>query len=92
MRLYGVIQAFRRGRMPDNAQIDETLKYFITTSPIDINKLSPEGQKLVTDVRSILETVSARSFHPNPASSAAPPPIYFRHSQCAISTDILPFS
>ncbi|CAG8625632.1 17243_t:CDS:10, partial [Acaulospora colombiana] len=56
MRLYGVIQAFRRGRMPDNAQIDQTLNYFIKTSPIDISKLSPEGQKLVVDVRSILET------------------------------------
>lgn len=58
MRLYGVIQAFRSGRMPDNNQIDETLKYFITHSPIDLDQLSPEGRKLVDDVRAILETVS----------------------------------
>ncbi|PVF96377.1 hypothetical protein CPB86DRAFT_874940 [Serendipita vermifera] len=57
MRLYGVIEAFRRGRMPDNAQIDQTLNYFIKNSPVDISKLSPEGQKLVVDVRSILETI-----------------------------------
>jgi hypothetical protein len=56
MRLYGVIQAFRAGRMPDNAQIDQSLKYFIEHSPIDINRLSPEGKKLVEDVRGILST------------------------------------
>ena len=56
MRLYGVIQAFRAGRMPDNAQIDQTLKYFIEHSPVDVNRLSPEGKKLVDDVRAILAT------------------------------------
>jgi len=62
MRLYGVIQAFRAGRMPDNAQIDQTLRYFIGHSPVDINQLSPEGKKLVDDVRAILETVSCGAF------------------------------
>jgi len=56
MRLYGVIQAFRAGRMPDNTQIDNTLKYFIEHSPVDLDKLSPEGRKLVEDVRAILTT------------------------------------
>jgi hypothetical protein len=56
MRMYGVIQAFRNGRMPDNAQIDETLKYFIANSPVEISKLSPEGTKLIEDIRAILET------------------------------------
>ena len=63
MRLYGVIQALRAGRMPDNAQLDQTLQYFVTKSPIDISKLSPEGKKLVEDVRAILETVSVPSTH-----------------------------
>lgn len=57
MRLYGVIQAFRAGRMPDNAQIDQTLQYFINSSPVDLNKLSPDGRKLIDDIRAILETV-----------------------------------
>ena len=56
MRLYGVIEAFRSGRMPDNAQIDETLVYLNKHSPIDVTKLSPEGQKLVSDSRDIIET------------------------------------
>lgn len=44
--------------MPDNAQIDETLKYFIANSPVDLSKLSPEGTKLIEDIRAILETAS----------------------------------
>jgi Family of unknown function (DUF5923) len=58
MRLYGVIQAFRRGRMPDNHQINETFSYLNSHPPVDINKLSPEGRKLVDDVRELLEVVS----------------------------------
>ena len=54
--LYGVIQAFRDGRLPDNAQIDHTLKYVRDHSPVDQDKLSPEGQKLIQDVRDIVET------------------------------------
>src|SRR5258706_14172703 len=61
MRLYGIIQAFRRGRMPDNHQIDHTFSYILANPPIDVNKLSPEGRKLVDDVRQLLEVVS-RSF------------------------------
>ena len=56
MRLYGVIQAFRLGRMPDNQQIDQTLKYVINNSPIDESKLSAEGKELTQDVRDIIET------------------------------------
>lgn len=57
MRLYGVIQAFRENRYPDNVQIDETLSYVLGHSPVDESKLSSEGRKLVNDVRDIIETV-----------------------------------
>jgi hypothetical protein len=42
--------------MPSNAQIDETLRYVIDASPVDLNQLSPEGRKLVQDTRDIIET------------------------------------
>ena len=56
MRLYGVIQDFRLGRMPSNEQIDQTLKYVVNNSPIDESKLSSEGRELTQDVRDIIET------------------------------------
>ncbi|KAI6153000.1 hypothetical protein BKA82DRAFT_4085040 [Pisolithus tinctorius] len=56
LRFYGVIQAFRQGRMPDNRQIDETLKYVNEHSPVDVDQLSPDGKKLVQDSRDIIET------------------------------------
>ena len=58
IRLYGVIQAFRNGRMPDNDQIDETLLYVRDHSPVDTAKLSPDGKKLIADTRNVIETVS----------------------------------
>lgn len=42
--------------MPDNKQIDETLQYVKTTSPVELEKLSPDGRKLVQDARDIIET------------------------------------
>ncbi|KAF9534642.1 hypothetical protein CPB83DRAFT_755601 [Crepidotus variabilis] len=56
IRFYGVIDAFRKGRMPSNAQIDQTLRYVLDNSPVDINKLSPDGKKLVQDTRDIIAT------------------------------------
>ncbi|KAG2135159.1 hypothetical protein DEU56DRAFT_401150 [Suillus clintonianus] len=56
INFYGVIEAFRQGRMPDNHQIDETLQYLLQTSPVDEHKLSSEGRKLVQDAREIIET------------------------------------
>ncbi|KAF9221263.1 hypothetical protein BS17DRAFT_758156 [Gyrodon lividus] len=56
IRLYGVIQAFRQGRMPDNGQIDKTLSYLEETQPVDLDKLSPDGRKLIQDSRDIIET------------------------------------
>ncbi|KAH7327708.1 hypothetical protein B0J17DRAFT_680633 [Rhizoctonia solani] len=56
MRLYGVIEAFRLGKFPDNRQIDETLKYVLNHSPVDENALSAEGRKLIQDARDIIDT------------------------------------
>jgi Family of unknown function (DUF5923) len=76
MRLYGAIQAFRQNRLPDNAQIDDTLKYVAEHSPVDEKKLSHEGQKLINDVRDIIETVGANmrvqmlNTHAYPGSSS----------------------
>ncbi|KIY52213.1 hypothetical protein FISHEDRAFT_35804 [Fistulina hepatica ATCC 64428] len=56
IRLYGVISAFNKGRMPSNAQIDETLRYVEDNTPFPTDKLSQEGQKLVQDARDVIET------------------------------------
>ncbi|KAL1739883.1 hypothetical protein HDZ31DRAFT_68488 [Schizophyllum fasciatum] len=56
VRLYGVISAFREGRMPSNKQIDSALKYAINNTPFPVDKLSPEGKRLVRDSSSIIET------------------------------------
>ncbi|KZT25454.1 hypothetical protein NEOLEDRAFT_1133378 [Neolentinus lepideus HHB14362 ss-1] len=56
LRFYGVIEAFRQGRLPDNQQIDRTLKYVVDHEPIDTNALSPEGKRLIQDTRDIIET------------------------------------
>lgn len=47
IRLYGVVEAFRQGRMPSNTQIDATLRYVADNSPIDVIALSSEGKKLI---------------------------------------------
>ncbi|KAL4257694.1 protein of unknown function DUF5923, partial [Pleurotus pulmonarius] len=49
IRLFGVISAFRAGRVPSNAQIDQTLKYVLDNSPVDLNALSHDGRKLISD-------------------------------------------
>lgn len=56
IRLFGVISAFRAGRVPSNAQIDQTLKYVLDNSPVDVNALSHDGRKLISDTRDIIET------------------------------------
>jgi hypothetical protein len=53
---YGIIQAFRLGKYPSNAQVDESLTYAINNSPIDDSKLSSDGKQLVQDFRDIIET------------------------------------
>ncbi|PSS29844.1 hypothetical protein PHLCEN_2v2659 [Hermanssonia centrifuga] len=56
LRFYGVISAFGESRMPSNEQIDKTLQYVLTHSPVPEEELSPEGKKLVADTRDIIET------------------------------------
>ncbi|KZT00359.1 uncharacterized protein LAESUDRAFT_732384 [Laetiporus sulphureus 93-53] len=56
LHLYGVIEAFRQGRMPSNAQIDSALTYAIRNSPVDLSQLSRDGQRLIQDSRDIIET------------------------------------
>lgn len=56
MRFFGIIQAFREGRYPDNQQIDDTLKYTLANTPVNTDKLSPEGKKLIQDLRELIET------------------------------------
>jgi hypothetical protein len=56
LRLYAAIEAFRNGKLPSNVQIDETLRYTLDHSPVDVNDLSPEGKKLIQDVREIINT------------------------------------
>ncbi|SAM85576.1 uncharacterized protein UBRO_13922 [Ustilago bromivora] len=56
MRFFGIIQAFREGRFPDNQQINDTLKYTLANSPVDTNRLSPDGKKLIQDIRELIET------------------------------------
>jgi hypothetical protein len=56
LRLYGIIQAFRQGKLPDNVQIDKTLKYVLSHSLFDTDKLSPDGRKLIQDTKDIIET------------------------------------
>ncbi|KAL7423409.1 hypothetical protein Q5752_000989 [Cryptotrichosporon argae] len=59
VKLWGVLEAFRSGRMPDNQQIDKVLDYAVHHSPVDLDRLSPEGRVLVDDVRDIVETMRA---------------------------------
>ncbi|KAJ6567019.1 hypothetical protein B0H19DRAFT_716873 [Mycena capillaripes] len=59
IRLYAAFAAIRRSRLPTNAQIADTLEYVKTHSPVDENKLSTDGRKLVGDIRDILATFSS---------------------------------
>lgn len=54
---YGVIQAFKEGRMPDNQQIFDALTYAERNSPVDTSKLSKDGQVLIQDARDIIASL-----------------------------------
>lgn len=56
LRFYGVVQALRESRMPSNTQIDTALTYALRNSPVDLNALSADGQRLIQDTRDIIET------------------------------------
>lgn len=57
IRLYGTIEAFRKGRLPSNEQIDKILRYVLQHSPVHEDRLSEEGRKLINDMRDIIETL-----------------------------------
>jgi len=57
MKLWGVVEAFNAGKMPDNKQIDKALDFAIGHSPVALNQLSAEGRVLIDDTRDILETL-----------------------------------
>ncbi|WVN90208.1 uncharacterized protein L203_105444 [Cryptococcus depauperatus CBS 7841] len=57
LKMWGVIQAFREGRLPSNTQIDKVLDYAVEHSPVDLTKLSPEGRVLIDDFRDVIETL-----------------------------------
>jgi hypothetical protein len=47
---------FARENFPSNAQIDQTLRYVVDHSPVDLDKLSPDGKKLIQESRDIITT------------------------------------
>ncbi|KAK4699364.1 hypothetical protein P7C70_g6896, partial [Phenoliferia sp. Uapishka_3] len=56
VRLFGVVNAFREGRFPSNAQIDQTLDYVLNHSPVETSKLSKDGKVLIKDFQNIIHT------------------------------------
>ncbi|CAG8953281.1 hypothetical protein HYFRA_00003488 [Hymenoscyphus fraxineus] len=57
LQLYGIASAFQAGKVPSNEQIDVALNSFLASKPLanPSNRLSPEGQALVKDFRSVVE-------------------------------------
>ncbi|OCL12589.1 hypothetical protein AOQ84DRAFT_148662 [Glonium stellatum] len=57
LQLYGIYSAFANGKVPSNKQIDIALNSALASKPLSSpsKKLSPEGQKLVGDLRDVIE-------------------------------------
>jgi uncharacterized membrane-anchored protein YhcB (DUF1043 family) len=57
LQLYGIYSAFAIGKVPSNKQIDVALNSFLASSALSkpSPKLSADGQKLVADVRDVVE-------------------------------------
>lgn len=57
LQLYGILTAFSNGKVPSNKQIDVALNSTLASRPLSnpSNKLSPEGRKLVGDLRDVVE-------------------------------------
>jgi len=57
LQLYGIYQAFANGKVPSNKQIDVALNSALESSALKSpsSKLSPEGQELVGDLRTVIE-------------------------------------
>ncbi|KAI1636287.1 hypothetical protein F4809DRAFT_392866 [Biscogniauxia mediterranea] len=57
LQIYGIINAFQRGKVPSNDQIDVALNSFLASKPLSSpsQKLSEEGRVLVADVKDVVE-------------------------------------
>lgn len=57
LQLYGIFTAFTNGKAPSNKQIDVALNSFLASRALSSpsTKLSPEGQKLVADMKDVIE-------------------------------------
>jgi len=57
LQLYGIFQAFANGKVPSNKQIDIALNSAIASKALSSpsKKLSSEGQKLVADLKAVIE-------------------------------------
>lgn len=57
LQVYGIISAFKEGKVPSNDQIDVALNSFLASKALSnpSNKLSNEGKHLVADVREVID-------------------------------------
>lgn len=57
LQLYGIYSAFANGKVPSNKQIDVALNSALASKSLSSpsKKLSPEGQKLVGDLKDVIE-------------------------------------
>jgi len=57
LQLYGIYSAFANGKVPSNKQIDIALNSALASKPLSApsKKLSPEGHKLVADLKDVIE-------------------------------------
>jgi len=57
LQLFGIFQAFSNGKVPSNKQIDVALNSALASKPLSSpsKKLSSEGQKLVGDLKTVIE-------------------------------------
>lgn len=57
LQLYGIFQAFANGKVPSNKQIDIALNSALASKVLSSpsKKLSSEGQKLVNDLKTVIE-------------------------------------
>ncbi|KAL2164305.1 hypothetical protein VTH06DRAFT_3521 [Thermothelomyces fergusii] len=56
LQIYGIISAFQLGKVPSNDQIDVALNSFLESKALSnpFSKLSPEGRRLVEDVKEVV--------------------------------------
>jgi hypothetical protein len=55
-----MIEAFSQERIPDNHGIRSPILYVKNTSQVEIDKLSPDGRKLIQGARDIIKTAGPR--------------------------------